>query len=122
MFNKIPNRYLSICVTACGIFALSACTESNYNSEYVVDRKAEASAKGKETKLTEYIIVLKENVSVVDALNSLQKYDAQVIRDLKKSRYLIGLKNNPGINQLKNDLEGSEYIKHIQPNFSYKAQ
>lgn len=87
-----------------------------------MDRKAEASAKGKEIKLTEYIIVLKENVSVADAIDNLQKYDVQVIRDLKKGRYLIGLKNNPGINQLKHDLEGSEYIKHIQPNFTYKAQ
>ena len=72
--------------------------------------------------MTEYILVLKENVSVADALNSLQKYDVQVIRDLKKDRYLIGLKNNPGIDRLQEDVESSEYIKHIQPNFIYKIQ
>lgn len=96
--------------------------ESSNQSGYVADRKTESSASNGESILAEYIIVLQENVSIASAINSLQKYEAQAIRDLKKGRYLIGLENDPGIELLKKDVEGSDLIKHIQPNFTYTTQ
>ena len=48
--------------------------------------------------------------------------EIQVIRDLKKNRYLIGLKHDPGIEQLKKEVEAAGQIKLIQPNYTYKTQ
>ena len=93
---------------------ISACTEPGYQSENTTDKN--------ESILTEYIIVLKENVSISIAIGLLEKYEVQVIKDLKKNRYLIGLKNDPGLEQLKKEVEATEYIEQIQPNFSYTIQ
>ena len=122
MFNRIPNSWLSFCIVIFGLLVNSACTESNNQSGYIADRKTESSASNNEIILTEYIIVLEENVSIADAIDNFQKYEAQVIRDLKRRRYLIGLMIDPGIEQLNKDVEGSDRIKHIQPNFTYKTQ
>jgi hypothetical protein len=122
LFNKTPKYWLSICIVVFGAYVISACTESNYQGEYTADIKDESSANNNESVLTEYIIVLEENVSIASAINSLQKYELQVIKDLKKNRYLVELKNDPGIEQLQKDVEGSERIKHIQPNFTYTIQ
>ena len=122
MFNRIPNGWLSFCIVIFGLLVISACTESNNQSGYIADRKTESSASNDEIILTEYIIVLEENVSIADAINNFQKYEAQVIRDLKRGRYLIGLKNDPGIERLKKEVEGSDRIKYIQPNFTYTIQ
>jgi len=122
LFNSIPKCCLSICIIVFGVFVISACSDSNYQSGYVADKKAAFSASNNGSILTEYIIVLKENVTIASAINSLQKYEAQVIRDLKKGRYLIGLKNDPGIQRLKKDVEGSDRIKQIQSNFTYTIQ
>ena len=122
MFNRIPISWLSFCSVIFGLLVISACTESNNQSGYIADRKTESSASNNEIILTEYIIVLEENVSIADAIDNFQKYEAQVIKDLKRGRYLIGLKIDPGIEQLNKDAEGFEHIKLIQPNFIYKTQ
>jgi len=101
---------------------ISACTEPNNQSGYIADRKTESSASNKDIILAEYIIVLEENVSIVDAIDNFQIYEAQVIRDLKRGRYLIALKIDPGIEQLNKDVEGFEHIKLIQPNYIYTIQ
>ena len=105
-----------------GISVISGCSDSNYHNGKVADPEVEISAGTRESKQNEYIIVLVENASIESAMNNLQKYDAQVIRDLKRGRYLIGLGNDPGIEQLAKDVKGSEQIKQIQPNFSYSIQ
>jgi len=122
LFNKIPSTWLSYCIVVFGVLVISACTESTGQSEYVADRKTEFSTSNNDSITAEYIIVLKENVSISSAINHLQKYEAQVIRDLERGRYLIGLKNDPGIELLQKDVEGSDLIKLIQPNFSYTIQ
>ena len=101
---------------------ISACTESIRHSEKNAEQVVEPSVTNKELKPSEYIIVLEENISISSAISILEKYDAQVIRDLDKNRYLIGLKNDPGIEQLKKDVESSGHIKHVQPNFTYTIQ
>jgi len=113
---------LSICVVVFGLLVISACTEPNNQSGFIADRKTESSASNNEITLAEYIIVLEENVSIADAIDNFQIYEAQVIRDLNRGRYLIGLKNDPGIGQLRKDVEASEQIKQIQPNFTYSIQ
>ena len=122
MFNKTPEYWLSICIVVFGAYVNSACTESNYQGEYIADGKDESSANNNESILVEYIIVIEENVSIEKAISIFKKYKTQIIRNLKKDRYLIGLKIDPGIEQLQKDIEGSEHIKQIQPNFSYTIQ
>jgi len=122
LFNKTSKYWLPICLVVFGAFVIFACTESNHKSEYSPDRKAESSVSNEGSNLTEYIIVLVENVSIENAISNLQKYDAQIIKDLKRGRYLIGLKNDPGIEQLKKDVKDSLHIKQIQPNFNYTIQ
>ena len=73
-------------------------------------------------KVIEYIIVVKENVKISAAMNILNKYDAHIIKDLNRGRYLVGVKQDPGIEQLRKDIVGSDYINYIQPNFIYKPQ
>ena len=85
-------------------------------------KKTELSTTKNESTLAEYIIVLNENVSIADALNNLQDYEVKVIRDLNKNRYLIGLVKDPGIEKLTKEVEKSEHIKRIQPNYSYTIQ
>lgn len=101
---------------------ISACTENKYNSSHATNQSLDTSLQVKKVNAAEYIIVLKENVNITDALNSLKIYDVQLIKDLKRNRYLVRLNNNPGIERLKKDIIGSEYIKFIQPNFSYQSQ
>jgi len=101
---------------------ISGCSDPNYHNQKGTEPEIELSAGNEESKPKEYIILLSENVSIENALGHLQEYDAQVIRDLKRGRYLIGLKNDPGIEQLKKDVENSLYIKQIQRNFSYTIQ
>lgn len=119
---RILKCFFSICVVACSTFGISACTESNHKREHVPDRVVEPSANNEELNLTEYIIELEKNISIESATSILEKYQGQVIRDLKNGRYLIGLKEDPGIEQLKKDVEGSKYIKFVQPNFTYTIQ
>ena len=110
------------CLVGATVFLFSACTDSTHSRKEVIGSGVETSISNEDSSLFEYIVVLDENVSIEDAISILKKYEVQVIRDLKKGRYLIGLKNDPGIEQLKKEVEGSEYIKHIQPNFTYTTQ
>ena len=105
-----------------GVLVISACQERNYQNEKVAEREVGFSESNEESDSSEYIIVLEENTSITTALNNLQKYELRVIKNLKKGRYLIELKQDPGIEQLRKDLEGSEHIKQIQPNFIYTIQ
>ena len=122
MFNRLPKYCLPICVVVFSVFLISACTESNYHGEKVAQPEVESSVSNEALNLSEYIIVLEENVSIESATSIFEKYEGQVIRDLKKGRYLIRLKNDPGIEQLQKDVQGSELIKHIQPNYTYTIQ
>jgi hypothetical protein len=105
-----------------GVLVISACQEPNYQNEKVAEREVGFSESNEESDSSEYIIVLEENVSIENAISNLKKYDAQIIKDLKRGRYLIGLKNDPGIEQLKKDVKDSLHIKQIQPNFIYTIQ
>ena len=105
-----------------GAFVISACQEPNYQNEKVAEREVGFTEINEESRSSEYLIVLEENISITTALNNLQKYEVRVIKNLKKGRYLIELKQDPGIEQLRKDLEGSEHIKQIQPNFIYTIQ
>ena len=122
MFNRLPKYCLSICIVVSSVFLISACTESNYHGEKVAQPKVESSVSNEALNLSEYIIVLEDDVSISSATSILEKYQVQIIRDFKKNRYLIGLKHDPGIEQLQKEVEGSEHIKHIQPNFTYTIQ
>ena len=101
---------------------ISACQKPSYQKEKVAEPEVESYASNEESKPNEYIIALSENVSIENAIRNLQKYDAQVIKDLKRGRYLIRLRNDPGIEQLKRDVFESKNIDHIQPNFVYTIQ
>ena len=122
LFNRIPKCCLSICTIVFGAFVISACQDSYYKNEKVAEREVDFSVGIEESKLSEYIIVLEENIIIADAINDLQKFDAKIIKNLKRGRYLIELKNDPGIELLKKHIEGSKRIKQIQPNFSYTIQ
>ena len=122
LFNRIQKFSLSFCIVVFGVLLISGCLDSNYHNEKVTELEVEFSAGNEESKSNEYIIVLSENVSIENAMSNLQKYDTRVIKDLKRGRYLIGVRNDPGIEQLQKDVEGSEQIKQIQPNFSYSIQ
>ena len=117
MFNK---RLLCFILFA-GVVLFSGCKEVEHNSSYTENQRLNNPVKIKKN-ISEYIIVLKEGSKITDALNSLNAYDIRLIKDLKQDRYLVELKKNPGIERLKNDIIGSEYIKHIQPNFIYTTQ
>ena len=126
--SKQLNRKINIglfnYILLCNIFLMSACTENKNNSSHVTNRLLDTSLQIKKVNAAEYIqyIVLKKDVNITDALNSLKIYNIQLIKDLKRNRYLVELRNNPGIERLHKDIIGSEYIKFIQPNFSYKSQ
>lgn len=122
LFNRIPKCCLTICTIVFGALVISACQEPNYQNEKVAEREVEFSSSNEESNLGEYIIVLEENINIADAMTELQQFDSQIIKNLKRDRYLIKLKNDPGIEQLKKHIEGSERIKQIQPNFSYTIQ
>ena len=104
------------------MFLISACTENKYDSRLNADKPLNASIEIKKEKIAEYIIVLNKGIKLTTALSSLKIYDARLIKDLKRGRYLISLNNDPDINKLKKDIINPEYIKHIQPNFIYKTQ
>ena len=101
---------------------ITACAENNYNSNHVKNQLSETSIQINKVNTANYIIVLKKDVKITDAIASLKKYDIQLIKDLKRNRYLVGLKSNPGIEQLQKDIIDSDYIKFIQPDYSYKSQ
>ena len=105
-----------------GVIFTSACSESKYQKEQTASQEVLLPVSNDESDLIEYIVVLKANGNIAGAISILKKYEVQVIRDLKKDRYLIGLKSDPGIEQLKKDVEASENIILIQPNFTYTIQ
>jgi hypothetical protein len=124
MLLRSKNRrcHLLYCIIVIGTIGISACAESNRHSEKKSGQVVESSVSNEQSKPSEYIIVLEEDISISSAIGILEKYEAQVIKDLDKNRYLIGLKNDPGIEQLKIDVESSRHIKHVQPNFTYTIQ
>lgn len=104
------------------MFLLSACTEQNPASSNKMQGKIEASINSNKENITEYIIVLNKGVETSDAMDALKKYDVQIVKDLKRGRYVIKLKNDPGIKLLEKEVLNSELIKHIQPNYVYTTQ
>ena len=104
------------------VFLLTACAEDKskrMNVEYQTENPQKTQTK---KKLTEYIIVLNKAAKLDTAIGSLKKYGVQVVRNMKKNRFVISLNNDPGIEQLQKDILNSADIKHIQPNFIYKTQ
>ena len=122
MFPSPLKYYLPSCLIAATVFLFSACTDTSYQEKNVAERGLDFPVPKEKSSLVEYIVVLKENTSIANATDFLKKYQVQVIRDLKKNRYLIRLKNDPGIERLQQDIEDSEFIKYIQPNYRYKTQ
>lgn len=122
LFNKMSKYSLSFCVIVFGVLIICGCSDSNYQNERAIEREVEFSASNQESKPNEYIIVLSENVSIENAISNLQKYDAKVIKSLERGRYLIELKNDPGIEQLILDVSDTKDIVHIQTNFTYTIQ
>ena len=104
------------------MFLISACTENKHNSRINTDKPLNTSTEIKEEKIAEYIIVLNKGIELTTALSSLKIYDTHLVKDLKRGRYLISLKNDPGIDKLKKDILYSKHISHIQPNFNYTTQ
>lgn len=104
------------------MFLISACTETKYNNSHIENQLLDTSLQIKKVNKAEYIIVLKKDVKITDALHSLKIYKPQLIQDFKRNRYLIRLKINPGIERLQKYISGSDNIKFIQPNFNYKSQ
>ena len=82
---------MSCCLVGAAAILFSACTESTYNREEVIGGRVAALKNNKESSLIEYIVVLNENVSIENAINILKKYEVQVIKDLKKGRYLMSI-------------------------------
>lgn len=104
------------------MFLISACTENKHNSRLNTEKPLNALIEIQKEKIAEYIIVLNKGIKLTTALSSMKIYDARLIKDLKRGRYLISLKNYPDINKLKKDIINPKYIKHIQPNFIYTTQ
>jgi len=122
LLSRILADWFLFCLVAFGVVVISGCSDSSYHDEKVTQPDVVFSTSNEESKLNEYIIVLAENVSIESATSSLQEYQVQVIKDLNRGRYLISLKNDPGLEQLKAIVEDSAYIKQIQSNFSYSIQ
>ena len=113
---------MSCCLVGAAVFLISACSDRNYQRKEVAESGVEASINNEESSLIEYIVVIKANANIASAISSFKKYEAQLIGDLKKNLYQIGLKKDPGIEQLRKDVEGSDLIDYIQPNFTYTTQ
>ena len=100
----------------------SACTDSNYQNGNTPEPKANPPAETNVSAPVEYIIVVAEDVSLDAAMQHLQKYEATMLQDLKRGRYLISLRQNPGIDQLKGEVDETSDIVLIQPNYTYTTQ
>lgn len=105
-----------------GLSIIAGCSDSNYQNGKVTEPTAEVHADTVESKPAEYIIVLVDNASLKAAIRDLQPYEAVVIRDLKHGRYLVGLKEDPGMERLQADIKASVHIQMIQPNYTYTTQ
>ena len=113
---------ISISMLVFAVFIFSGCAENINTSGNLKDSTKVITVNENQEKVTEYIIVVKENIKISDAINTLNKYDIHIIKNLNRGRYLIGVKQDPGIDQLRKDIMGSDYINYIQPNFTYKLQ
>ena len=122
MFHTFNYRYLPSFIVVGSICLLTACVDNQHANSTSTNGTTSTLINNKEEKIAEYIIVLNNRVKISDAINVFEKYDVQVIKDLKRDRYVIGLKNDPGIEQLQKDIVDSNQIKHIQPNFIYTTQ
>ena len=70
----------------------------------------------------EYIILVAEDVGLDAAMHHLQTYEAAVLQDLKRGRYPISLRQSPGIDQLKGEVDATSDIVLIQPNYTCTTQ
>lgn len=122
MFNKNLNVGFSISIYVFGSFIFSGCAENINTRNNLTSSSKVLIVNAAQEKAIEYIIVVNENAKISDAMNILNKYDVRIIKNLNRGRYLIGVKQDPGIEQLRNDIVGSDYINYIQPNFIYKPQ
>ena len=105
-----------------GITIFPACQAASDTNTQKSKLIYDSSNKSHKVTLNEYIIVIKESSNIDNAIETLKKYDARILRDLKRNHYLIGLVNDPGIEQLKIDIQNNMYIKYIQPNYRYELQ
>jgi hypothetical protein len=104
------------------ISSLTSCgSDSSNHQSLILDHDAK-SENQQRTALSEYIIVLKSGSDIKSAIKELEEYEVRIIRDLKREQYLIEIKNDPGLEQLKSDVTRSSHINFIQPNYTYKTQ
>jgi hypothetical protein len=122
LLSKSHTYWLQIGTFFAGVSLIGGCSDSNYQNGQLTALAVEGAATVNTSIQNEYIIVLAENVSIEEALDQLQVYGATVIRNLKRGRYLISVKQDPGIERLTEDFDGSEIIQHIQPNYTYRTQ
>ena len=99
-----------------------SCTEYKKPNNNIVESKIGTLVKHDEVKLTEYIIVLNEGAVISDSIKVFNKYQVEILKDLKRNRYVIGLMNDPGMKVLLKEIEQHGNIKLIQPNYRYQAQ
>jgi hypothetical protein len=104
------------------ITSLTSCgSDSSNHQSLKLDHDAKSDNQQR-TVLSEYIIVLKSGSDIKSAIKELAEYEVRIIRDLKRERYLIEIKNDPGLEQLLLDVKNSNHINFIQPNYTYKTQ
>ena len=117
-YKKVPI----LCLIIGMLFIVPACKENEHVRELHADNPAGELVKKNNINNHQYIIVVSDISGLISALNSLKKYDAKQLRDLGSGRYLIELKLDPGIDQLKMDVEKLDSIDFIQPNYKYELQ
>jgi hypothetical protein len=107
------------CILILGTLVNPICLESKQPGDTLKAPVSSQTVGAEETGLSEYILVLEEKGNINNVIDQLDGYDARVIKDLGRGRFLIGLKLDPGIEQLTRIVEDSDQIRLIQPNYNY---
>ena len=68
----------------------------------------------------QYIVTLKDGVSSETVTEVFNKYGIKSIQDLSRSRYLITLEQDPGVEEMSNQAASSSGIESAQPNYLYR--
>lgn len=105
-----------------GSLSIGGCSESGYREGRADQTVVQASAGLERSEPAQYLIQLAEGKNIETVIALLQKFDARIVRDLDRGRYLVELGSDPGLEQLVNEFHGSDLIDQIQPNYSYQSQ
>ncbi len=69
----------------------------------------------------EYIVTLVDGGAIESVRKTLAVYYVLKLEDLGKNRYLVKLRNDPGPEEVKNQLLVSPEVKAVQPNYLYST-